>query len=242
MEPEEDQQRNAHMRDYLPSQFSEVSLVHQDGLRLLHLERVDDPKRQVTQQQKRNQLPSGLGLDLMLRLGASSQAVHDEDRLQSSLHHANGGRGQGHQGNHVKWQQVAQRRYRQEDVEDADAEERDDQQHHVQLTFGSVVQEAQLLNPREPDDDYGAGEHQQHEFGAKEQDLADVVVVQFARKHEETADGYQRQNADEQAKEEALVCLVAADAKHLRRPALGDHALTDAAHVTIHLVEDGRSY
>ncbi|WAQ99705.1 CC134-like protein [Mya arenaria] len=85
VKPEEDQQRYAEVRDYVPREDPIERLVHDNHLCFLDLKHADDPEREITDEKKRDHGAAGLLAHLNLTLRTPAEAVQDKDNLQRDL-------------------------------------------------------------------------------------------------------------------------------------------------------------
>ena len=92
-----------------------------------HLERVDDPERQVAQEQEGDESSAGLLVDVPGVLGAPSQPLQDEERLQSALEEADDGRDDGDDADGAVLGDAADGGHGREGVVEEDPTQRDDQ-------------------------------------------------------------------------------------------------------------------
>ena len=75
VEPEEDDQRNADVRDDVPGHEAIEMAVQGHRLRLLDLKGVDDPQRQVAEQQEGHQRAPRLMVDVLIVLRTASEPI-----------------------------------------------------------------------------------------------------------------------------------------------------------------------
>ena len=82
MEAEEDDERDAKMRDNSPRKHPVVLGVEGHRVRLLCLKGANNPQGQVAKQQEGDQSAARLASDLVIIFCTASQAVKDEDGLR----------------------------------------------------------------------------------------------------------------------------------------------------------------
>ena len=110
-----------------------------------HLERVDDPQRQVAQEQEGDERSAGLLVDVAGVLGAPSQPLEDEERLQAALEEADDGRDDGDDADGAVLGDAADGGHGGEGVVEEDAAQRNHQQRRVErVVEGREPQHAHL--------------------------------------------------------------------------------------------------
>ncbi len=132
MEPVEDDERNADVRDDVPGQRAVVERVQHDRLGLLHLERVHNPQRQVAEEQEGDEGAPGLLGHVVLVLRAPAQPVKNEDGLDGGLEERECGCPERENREEPVLSQIRDRGHDEESVEGAETEQRDDQEPSVE--------------------------------------------------------------------------------------------------------------
>ncbi len=135
VETEEDDKRNADVRDDVPGQHAVVFRMQLDGFGFLHLERVDDPQWQVAQEQEGHQGAPGFLGHVVLMLRAPAQSVQDEDGLDGGLQERESRRAERQDRQQAVVDQIRHRGHDEKRVERTEPEQRDDQETSVERAF-----------------------------------------------------------------------------------------------------------
>lgn len=201
MEPVEDAERQRRPDDDGPRHEPVEAQLHGTGLGLLHLERVDDPQREVAHHEEGDHLPPRLRLVVLRQVGGAAGDLRHEQRLQR---HLDDGQTAGH--HHQEVGDVVFRGQRPgDDAEhgvDVQPVRRDGQQ-DVPEMVGSVGLEPQPLDAEEAEHDGEDG----HDHDGRVRDVGQeyrqktvMLVLDQNKEHYEAYGGDdQYQQSEEQA-------------------------------------------
>lgn len=178
MEAEEDDEWDAHVPDYAPRTAAVEVRVDGNILRLLHLKDADDPQRQIAQQQKDDDRPSGLlfGLDPIPR--PSLQCVRYEDGLKGRLCDVEDRASKGQDGHRLTEADAGKGRHQVEALKAEDSAQRDEQKRRIEFRFGFIAEEAQALELEESDDDPDEDKEEEEDLSGEEEDARRVGAVE----------------------------------------------------------------
>ena len=212
VEAEEDGHRDAAVGDDAPLQRAVEVRVERYALRLLQLERVGDPQRDVAEQEEGDELATRLGVHLRAVGRPPAKAVEDEDDLQRRLHDVERDARQRQHLQHVVVEDVGEAGDYRERVVHAEAEERHVDEHVLEVLLHR--REAQQTQATEAEQDGDAGAGEQRDLGDEEHVRRRVLArhvrrVLVVKDEEEHVDGDDHGGEREEAEEEALVRLVA---------------------------------